>query len=112
MYDARGWKYALMPYANSEAQDKRAHPRILIWSFSVHRHIPQYPLILYAGNESPDQPAQMRRLIRACVVRELHKGCFHALCFNYILFIPIYTRIGEFHMRTENAKISLSFRAV
>ena len=31
------------------------------------------------GNEGPDQPALMRRLIWACVVRKLHKGPFRVL---------------------------------
>ena len=33
-----------------------------------------------ADNKGPDQPARMHRLIRACVVRELHKDPFHVLC--------------------------------
>ena len=52
----------------------------LIWTFSVHQHILHYPLILEADNEGPDQPVQMHRLIRACIVHKLHKGPFCALC--------------------------------
>ena len=58
--------------------DQRAHLCSLIWAFSVH--IIQNPRILLADNEGPDQPALMRRLIRACVIRILHKDPFHALC--------------------------------
>ena len=66
-------KKARMPYANSEIPDEPAHPCSLICTFSVRRHILQYQLILLANNEGPDQPAQMRRLIWACVVHILHK---------------------------------------
>ena len=68
--DAQCTKKALMPYANSKGSDVRAHPCCLIRTVSVHGHILQYPFILSAGNGGPDQPAQMRRLIRACVVRK------------------------------------------
>ena len=74
-----------MLYANREVPDEPAYPCSLIWTFSVCRHILQYPLILSADNEGPDQPALMRRLIRACVVRKLHKVSFPALCI--ILFL-------------------------
>ena len=40
----------------------------------------QYPLILKAGHEGPDQPAHLCRLIRACMVRKVHKGPFRAFC--------------------------------
>ena len=43
------------------------------------QHILQYPLILWVGNEGIDQPVQMHRLIRACIVSKLHKGHFLAL---------------------------------
>ena len=49
------------------------------------RHILQFLLILLADNEGPDQPAQMRSLIRACVVLKLQTGPFRALrikCFK------------------------------
>ena len=72
-----------MLYANSDGKDQHSHPYSLIWTFSVRRHIIQYLLILVADNEGPDQPAQMRRLIRACVVRKLHKGRFRALRIIY-----------------------------
>ena len=45
-YDAQHGKKALMPYANSEGPDEHVHPYSLIWTFSVLRHILQYPLIL------------------------------------------------------------------
>ena len=76
--DAQRGKMALMSNANRKGQDQHAHPCSLILAFSVRQHILQYPLILKAGNESPDQPTQMRRLIRACVARILYKG--HNMC--------------------------------
>ena len=39
-------KKALMPYAYSEDPDKRDYLCSLIWTFSVRRHVLQYPLIL------------------------------------------------------------------
>ena len=45
-YDAQHGKKALMPYSNSEGPDEHVHPCSLIWTFSVLRHILQYPLIL------------------------------------------------------------------
>ena len=81
-YGAQRGKKALMPCANSEGPTVRAHPCSLIWTFPVRRHILQYLLILSASNEGPDQPARMRRLIRACVARKLHKGPFRSLRFE------------------------------
>ena len=69
-YDAKRGERDLISYANMCS---------LIWTFSVRRHILQYPFILLADNEGPDQPALMRRLIWACVVLKLRKGPFHAL---------------------------------
>ena len=76
-------KRALMSYANSLGPGEHAHPCSLIWTFSVCRHILQYPWILSADNAGPDQPARMRRMIRACVVRKLYKGPFRALRIKY-----------------------------
>ena len=39
-----------------------------------------------ADNKGQDQPAQMRRLIRACVVCSLHKGPFHVLHIKWSKF--------------------------
>ena len=75
-------KRALMIYANSEAPDKSVHPCSLIWTFSSRWHILQSH-ILYAGNEGPVQPARLRRLIRICVVRKMHKSPFRVLRFMY-----------------------------
>ena len=50
-------KKALKPNANSEGPDERVHPCSLVWTFSVHRHKLQYPLILQADNKGPDQHA-------------------------------------------------------
>ena len=74
-------KKALIQFADNIVPDQHIHPCSLMLAFSVRRHILQYPLILYADNEGPDQPVimLMRRLIWACVVRNLHKGPFHAL---------------------------------
>ena len=83
--DAQRGKKALMPYANGEDPDEHAHPYSLFWTFSVHQHILQYPLILQADNKGPDQPAHMRRLIRAFVVRKLYYDSFRALHINYYL---------------------------
>ena len=77
--DMKHEKKSLMPYANSEGPDQHAHPCSLIWAFSICEHILQYPLILLVGNEGPDQPARMRRLIRTCVAHKLQKGPFCAL---------------------------------
>ena len=79
-YDAQCRKKALMHFADKVGPDQYAHPCSLIWTFSVCRHLVQYPLILLAGNEGPDQPALMRRLIWACIVCKMHKGPFCALC--------------------------------
>ena len=87
-------KKALMPDTNCEDQDKSAHQCNLFWIFCVRRRILQWPLILKAGYEGPDQPAQMRRLIRACVVRKVHKDPFSALCIN------CFPRFGVFPDRT------------
>ena len=64
---------------NSKGLDESAHPCSLSWTFSVRRHISQYPLVLYEGNEGLDQPARMRSLIKTCVVRILRKGPLRAL---------------------------------
>ena len=69
-----------MQFADSVGPDQSEHLSSLIWEFSVRLHILQYPLILKADNEGLDQPAHMRRLIRACVVRKLHMGPFRVLC--------------------------------
>ena len=68
-----------MPFVTSEGPDEYVHPCSLIWTFSVLPHILQYLLILLADKEGPDQPAQMCRLIRACIVCKLHKGLFSVL---------------------------------
>ena len=53
---------ALMPLADNVGPDQRAYLCSLIWAFSARRHVLQYPLIMQAGNEGPDQPALMQRL--------------------------------------------------
>ena len=68
-----------MPHANSKGPDEHAHPCSLICTFSVRRQILQYQLILQADNEGIDQSARMRRLIRAWVVRKLHKDAFRVV---------------------------------
>ena len=73
-------KSAFMQFVDNVGPDQHAHPCSVIWAFSVRRHMLQYPLILQADNEGPDQPALMRRLIRTFVVRKLHKGPFCASC--------------------------------
>ena len=68
-----------MPYGNRKSSHKNAHPCSPIGTFCVRLHILQYPLLLRADNEGPDQPVLMRRLIWAFVDRKLHKGPFLAL---------------------------------
>ena len=43
-FDVKRGKRALMPYANSNSLDERAHPCSLVWTLSVRRHIPHYQL--------------------------------------------------------------------
>ena len=57
-------------------------------TFSVQQHILQYPLVLWADNEGPDQPAWMCRLIRACIVQKLHKGPFLV---KYVFLLLLWT---------------------
>ena len=67
-----------MHFADNIGPDQHVHLCSLIWAVSVCLHIIQYPLILLADNEGPDQPALMRRLIRALFVQKLHMGPFGA----------------------------------
>ena len=53
-YDAQHMKKALTQFTDNIGPDQHAHPCSLFWVFSIHRHILQYPLILYADNEGPD----------------------------------------------------------
>ena len=108
IYDAQHGKMALMPHANSEGPDERAHPCSLIWLFFFRRHILQYPLILEADNVGPDQPVRMRRFIMACVVRKLHKCPFRALRINYVQSclppgLPHVHYIHTFHVMRKSA---------
>ena len=43
--------------------DHPAHVQIIIQAFALHSCILQYPMILLADSEGPDQSARMRRLI-------------------------------------------------
>ena len=52
-------------YANDKELDQTAQPESLLRNFALHQYILQYPMILLADSKGPDQPAQMRRLIRA-----------------------------------------------
>ena len=92
-----------MSYANSEGQDKRAHPYNLIWIFSVRPHILQCPLILLAGNVGPDQPARTRKLIRACVVRKLHKGPFSCAVHHMMIMGRAKGRSNFAYVHTDKA---------
>ena len=56
--DGQHGKKALMLYVNSKGPGECTHPGSLMSKFSFHCHILQFPLILYADNEGPDQPAQ------------------------------------------------------
>ena len=88
-FDVQRGKRVLMPYATREGPDERACPCSLIWTLSV-RWL-QYPLILWAGNEGPDQPAQSGRLIRAFIVCKCLMALFvrcasYALCSSWSYF--------------------------
>ena len=48
-----------MRFADNVDPDQRANLSNLIWAVFVCRQILQYPLILKADNEGPDQPARM-----------------------------------------------------
>ena len=56
-YDAQLTKRALMQIADNIGPDQRVHLCSLIWAFNVRRHILQYPQILWANNDGPNQPA-------------------------------------------------------
>ena len=71
LFDAQHKKKALMTYVNSEGPDECAHPCSLMRTFSVCWHVLQYPLIMVAGSEGPDQTVWMGRLIRACIVHKV-----------------------------------------
>ena len=45
-YDVHRGKTTIMPYANSEGPDERAHPSSLIFTFSVRWYVLEYPLEL------------------------------------------------------------------
>ena len=45
-YVAQHTKRALMQFANNVGTDWHVHLCSIIWAFSVHQHILQYPLIL------------------------------------------------------------------
>ena len=94
------WKKACMLYANSECPDVRAHPCSLIWMFSVRRHVLPYPFVLKEDNEGQDQPAQMRRLIRAFVVKcagwsgpSLSSNCIKALFVHWASHVNLHRLI-------------------
>ena len=71
-------------YAICKGQNEGAHLYSLLWTFSVHWHILQCPLILLADNAGPGQPAHLCRLIRACIVHKLYKGPF--ICIAHLDF--------------------------
>ena len=75
----------------SKGAGERAHLCSLIWTFSVHRHILQYPLILQVDNKGPEQPEHSSRLIRAFVACNCIRALFCALYilkFGYSLEVP------------------------
>ena len=65
---------ALIHFADKVSPDQRANLCSLICAFSVRRHILQFPLVLYADSEGPDQPA---------LLHKLHKGPFRGLRILY-----------------------------
>ena len=74
--DADHGKKALMPYANSKRRSACASVQSALSIFSLTA----------VGNEGPDQPAQMCRLIWACNIHRLHKGPFRVLCTSNVFF--------------------------
>ena len=64
-----------MPYVKSKCPDELAHQYNLKWTFSVCRHILQYPLIMYADNEG-----LIGKLIRAGVVCKLYIRALFVCC--------------------------------
>ena len=75
-----------------------------------------------SGQRSPEQPAQMRRLIRTCVVRKLNKGHFRALriicrnggkkscCMNSVLDVLCHNVRKHIFRPVRPAKIQISLR--
>ena len=64
------------------------YPACLVRAFALHWNILQYPMILFADNEGPDQTARMRRLIWAFAVLICPKTRFawrgpHMLLINF-----------------------------
>ena len=64
---------ALMHFAVNVGPGHSVHLCSLIWAFSVHLHLLQFPLILYA-DDGPDQPAHSA-LIWAYVICKLQGPC-------------------------------------
>ena len=55
-------KGVFVPNANSKSPDQLAEINSLIKIFTMLRYVLQYPIILQAHSEGPDQNARMRRL--------------------------------------------------
>ena len=55
--------------AKCSYSDDLVHAQSIIRAFALHSHILQYPMILLADSEGPDQTAWSRRLIWAFTVR-------------------------------------------
>ena len=78
IYNVQRMKRALMQCgqrkSRSECASMQSEPGIP--SLSKYTTISIHSV---SGNEGPDQPAQMHRLIRACVIRVLQKRSFRAI---------------------------------
>ena len=96
-------KKALMLYANSGGPDEPAHPCNLIWTFSVHQNILQYPRFYKRTTKDqipyticrqcrPWSACTFAKADRACIVHKLYKGLFMcwASCFRYSLEAPLW----------------------
>ena len=63
--------------ATSKDPDQPADIYSLIRNSAILCYVPQYPMILLAHSEGPDQTAGMRRLILGFAVRIILKTRFH-----------------------------------
>ena len=83
IYVVQGGERALSPYVNSENPDECAYHAVSIMQSDLDilcsLTYTTVSIDSVSNNAGPDQPAQMCRLIRTCIVCKLHKGPFCAL---------------------------------
>ena len=76
------WTRTLMPHAYNEDPDQLVNPLME----DLHcQDILLNPMILYMGNEDPDQTAQLGRLIRVFTALIWHNSPFSTMYIIYIL---------------------------